>query len=505
MANKEQEAKAGGAEKAKTEPEVTQAIAKAAQADAEAEQAKSKAEQLKDKAAQAHAEAEQTKAKAEQARTKAAQAKAEAEEAQGKPEQEDKDKASKEAIAKATQVDAEAEQAKSKAEELKDKAAQADAEAEKAKSKAEQLKDKAAQAHAEAEQTKAKAEPAIIKDGITESGIGTSPPGLLFKNGIRQGVEITGKLFPIMFLFIAVYCFILITYNLEKGTLLSQLSRPEVTRGFITFLISFGTIAIAIMLVIAAFISEGDNNKTPLKERFEMGKGVLTALIGILGTIVGFYFGSAPATVPKSFQTGEVSVRNSEPKQGESFDLTFTVKDGEAPYYYSITFPQSSNIKSIKDKRSQDKNMKETIIVPENAPANADITPQIEVTDNNNNKVTFEKIPTIYVNKKPTGEVRDTSLELMQGESYDLTFTVKDGDPPYTYTITYPPETNLQPIKVDNIQDKEIKTKITIPESVRAGTKIIPKIEVTDKNKKPVTIEGKIPEILVKQKTKPTP
>ena len=107
-----------------------------------------------------------------------------------------------------------------------------------------------------------------------------------------------------------------------------------------------------------------------------------------------------PQVEERLFQAGEVTVTNKEPKQGESFEITFAVKGGEAPYIYSITFP-SNTIQSIKDKKSQAKEIKEKLNVPETLPANTKITPQIEVTDNNKKSINFEKkIPDIVVKEK---------------------------------------------------------------------------------------------------------
>jgi hypothetical protein len=63
----------------------------------------------------------------------------------------------------------------------------------------------------------------------------------------------------------------------------------NVARGLITFLVAIVTVAIAIILTLSAVMSSSKD----YKERFALGKEVLTIFIGVLGTIVGFYFGSA--------------------------------------------------------------------------------------------------------------------------------------------------------------------------------------------------------------------
>lgn len=67
----------------------------------------------------------------------------------------------------------------------------------------------------------------------------------------------------------------------------------EAARNLITFLVAVITIVIALILTLMAFFSTSPD----LKERFSMGKEILTILIGVLGTIVGFYYGSAPKEV----------------------------------------------------------------------------------------------------------------------------------------------------------------------------------------------------------------
>jgi hypothetical protein len=61
-------------------------------------------------------------------------------------------------------------------------------------------------------------------------------------------------------------------------------------RGLITTLFAVITVTMALILILSAMFSSA----TDFEKRFVMGKEILTIFIGILGTIVGFYFGSAP-------------------------------------------------------------------------------------------------------------------------------------------------------------------------------------------------------------------
>ncbi len=61
-------------------------------------------------------------------------------------------------------------------------------------------------------------------------------------------------------------------------------------RGLITILIAFITIVVALILIISVLFGSA----TDYEKRFGMGREILSIFVGILGTIVGFYFGSAP-------------------------------------------------------------------------------------------------------------------------------------------------------------------------------------------------------------------
>jgi hypothetical protein len=93
------------------------------------------------------------------------------------------------------------------------------------------------------------------------------------------------------------------------------------------------------VLVVSALTSD----ETPANERrFERGKEILSLLLGVFGTIVGFYFGSEVAA---KGQTEETIVRVAPLKlsagsvaSGADFTLTTYISGGKSPYKYGIGF-----------------------------------------------------------------------------------------------------------------------------------------------------------------------
>lgn len=165
------------------------------------------------------------------------------------------------------------------------------------------------------------------------------------------------SLVPMAGIIIIAGLILLVVYKAFFGEneFLNNLSSIEFTRGLITFLFALGTIGIALIITISVFTSERPLYES--KERFYRGKEILTLLIGILGTIVGFYFGS-PTDSEKQIEPIELSelvMSTSQPVIGEPFTITTLAKGGVPPYTYTMLLKDGMvTIEEVKDKNSQD-------------------------------------------------------------------------------------------------------------------------------------------------------
>ncbi len=95
--------------------------------------------------------------------------------------------------------------------------------------------------------------------------------------------------------------------------LLKNLGNTDIARGLITFIYAFGVMLVALILLVALFTSEDEQ----VGEKFDKAKELFTAMIAILGTILGFYFGQIDSEdtngVPDPAETQEV-VEQDEPE-----------------------------------------------------------------------------------------------------------------------------------------------------------------------------------------------
>jgi hypothetical protein len=133
--------------------------------------------------------------------------------------------------------------------------------------------------------------------------------------------------------------------GLDK-TLLQQLSDVETARGLITFLVAVSTVGIALTLVI--WVASTTLSDPVVKDRSAFSKEVMFSLIGILGTIIGYYFGAtqisgtAGHSAAQALTLASVSTTPTKPAKGAQLTLHSTVSGGQSPYSYTIRFTQDT-------------------------------------------------------------------------------------------------------------------------------------------------------------------
>jgi hypothetical protein len=118
----------------------------------------------------------------------------------------------------------------------------------------------------------------------------------------------------------------------DKGVL-GNMSRSEFARGLITYLYAVVTIGTAVVLVLSALLAPADDAH---EKRFQRGKEILALLLGVFGTIVGFYFGQAQAvengTSALVISTLDVSPRTVQ--AGSNITVRAVVTGGVLPYKF---------------------------------------------------------------------------------------------------------------------------------------------------------------------------
>ena len=176
----------------------------------------------------------------------------------------------------------------------------------------------------------------------------------------------------------------------RPGTL-QALRDIETARGLITFLVVVGTVAMALILSLAAILMGRDE----YKERFGAGKEVLSIMIGVLGTIVGFYFGtSAKDSSTARAQSASpyiasfaVSPEQLVPKG--TVTITGALAGGKPPYRYVLSFTPSL-IPATKEMSSQDGAFKQEVAYPATAVgADTEVTVSGKVIDADGREATY--------------------------------------------------------------------------------------------------------------------
>jgi hypothetical protein len=117
--------------------------------------------------------------------------------------------------------------------------------------------------------------------------------------------------------------------GLDSGGVLIGMGKAAFARGLITYLFAVVTIGTAVVLVLSALLGVE-------KDKFDHGKEVLGLLLGVFGTIVGFYFASELGqTGTRTLTVSPILVNTSEVSRGGTVTISAVVQGGSQPYRFA--------------------------------------------------------------------------------------------------------------------------------------------------------------------------
>jgi len=121
--------------------------------------------------------------------------------------------------------------------------------------------------------------------------------------------------------------------NYDVGRVLGRMSEIPFARGLITYLFAVATIGTAVVLIVYA-LSPNRN-----VDSFQHGKEILSLLLGVFGTIVGFYFGrEGVAPLEETLMVAPLKLSATSVAPGQTIHLLTVVSGGKAPLKFEIVF-----------------------------------------------------------------------------------------------------------------------------------------------------------------------
>jgi hypothetical protein len=137
---------------------------------------------------------------------------------------------------------------------------------------------------------------------------------------------------------ISVICLIgLAVFGVDK-VVLSGMAKADFARGLITYLFAVVTIGCAVALILHALVATEAEDVH--EKRFQRGKEVLSLLLGLFGTIVGFYFGSETVkgaqNEPAALQVSSLDLSPQPASTAGPLTIRAVVKGGSPPYRYGV-------------------------------------------------------------------------------------------------------------------------------------------------------------------------
>lgn len=114
----------------------------------------------------------------------------------------------------------------------------------------------------------------------------------------------------------------------------STIVTADAARVMLASVFAIGTLGMAFALMLGVFLS----SDSQLKDRFGMALQSFTPLVGIVGTILGFYFGTNLTTPADPLTIVDVTVPSLKVMSAEKSTVTVLVQGGKGPWVYTLDF-----------------------------------------------------------------------------------------------------------------------------------------------------------------------
>lgn len=161
---------------------------------------------------------------------------------------------------------------------------------------------------------------------------------------ILRGLEAIGLGKFVLAGFGLIFAWILYEF-LNRPGFLDSLAKTEQARGLITFFFVLTISAVILLVALGIFWVEKVEDA---QKRFQSAKELLAIIIGVLGTILGFYFGTG-AGGQLNFALSNVAVSPLSVQASATAKLTGQIVGGSKPYTYSLVFSDPFGRMSEKD------------------------------------------------------------------------------------------------------------------------------------------------------------
>ncbi len=139
---------------------------------------------------------------------------------------------------------------------------------------------------------------------------------------------------------VAAFVGVILSQLIKEPDLFGKLRDAAYARGVITFLVVLASIGLCYILVTHSLFGEDDDKG----DHFRRAREVLGVLTGIMGTIVGFYFGTTEKAGTE-LQVAEIQTEVQSAGGTNTWELATFVTGGTPPYRYNLTFALGKDAK----------------------------------------------------------------------------------------------------------------------------------------------------------------